>query len=207
VYWGSEETRAVKHEPHHFFASFRASLQDGKMRRYFLANFLLYLALFSLWRFLPVFLERRFDFTASELAYTIAYESVAGAFALFVLMKGAAQRFSPRKAVIIFSTALGIMLGVVVLPASPTSLVWTIPVIGSCIAMVMTNASVLVSNTARPDLQGQTMGNLQAVQVLAEVVVGVGGGMLAASNPALPLYIGGAMAVCCALALVLKARQ
>lgn len=207
VYFYSKETRVAKNTQQHFFASLRVSLEHPRMRRYFLANFFLYLGLFSLWRFLPVFLERHFSFTPSEIAYTMAYQSFAYALTLLLLIKGVAKRLSPRMAVSLFSAALGLMLGIVVIPSSGYSLLWTIPIIGSCVALVMTNSAVMVSNAAEADLQGQTMGNLQAVQVLAEVVVGIGGGLIAASHTALPLYMGGVMALCCTGLLFRRKRD
>lgn len=202
VYFGSEEIKTKKRPKVGFFGTLALSWNNRQLRRYFIANFFVYLGMYAFWRFLPVYLERRFDFTSSSLAYVIAYESVAYALALLWAIKWIAKRFSSKNAVTIFSIFLGLMLVVVVIPSSPYSLYWTIPLIGGSLAIVMTNFSVIVSNAAASGVQGQTMGSLQSVQVFAEVVTGLGGGLIAGANPSLPLYIGAAMAFCSALILI-----
>lgn len=207
VYFGSEEIPRKMKPKIGFFEVFGLIWKNLELRRFFIANFFVYLGMYAFWRFLPVYLERRFNFTSSGLAYAIAYESVAYALALIWLIKPIANRFSSRKIVATFSIFLSIMLIVVVLPSSPYSLIWTIPLVGGCLAIVMTNFSVMVSNAARLDVQGQTMGSLQSVQVCAEVVTALGGGFIAATNPSFPLYIGGAMALISACILMRRQKS
>jgi len=207
VFFGSQETRIKERAKVGFFAAFGLSWNNLQLRRYFIANFFVYLGMYAFWRFLPVFLERQFSFTSSGLAYVIAYESVAYALVLLWIIKLVAKRLSPKASVALFSVFLGAMLVVVVIPSSPYHLIWTIPLIGGSLALVMTNFSVIVSNAADAGVQGQTMGSLQSVQVFAEVITGVGGGFIAAVSPPLPLYIGGAMALICAFILTREKKH
>jgi DHA1 family tetracycline resistance protein-like MFS transporter len=197
VYFQTVETPVTNLKKEGFFGSFKQTLKNVSMRRYFLANFFAYLGMYAFWRFLPVFLERRFQFSSLQLAYVLAYESAAYAVALMVGMKYVSKKATPHAAVSLFSFFMGAMLFIVVLPSSPWYLLVTIPLIGGFIAIIMTNIAVLVSNTAAPGLQGQTMGSLTAVQVLAEVLTSILGGIVASFNPAIPLYMGGAMIFIC----------
>lgn len=195
----SSETRSEKREEMGFFASFRVSMQAPLLRRYFLANFFLYLGMYSFWRFFPVFLERIFNFSTTQLAYVISYEAVAFGFAVLWLVRLFGKWMEPKSLVCLFSLFVSLMLAIVVLPPSPVYLWVTIPILGIVFAVTMTHFSVLISNTADSHFQGQAMGILQAIQLCAEVLTGLAGGAIAAENPALPLYLGSFMALICFL--------
>jgi hypothetical protein len=75
------------------------------------------------------------------------------------------------------------------------------------LAIVITNGAVMISDTADHAHHGQAMGNLQSIQVLAEILTGIVGGMLAASAPGLPLFVGAAMGSACALVLFYLLRK
>lgn len=57
----------------------------------------------------------------------------------------------------------------------------------------MTYSSMLVSDVCSDSFQGQALGMLTSVQVFAEAVTGIGGGVLAGYSSSLPILIGGAM--------------
>ncbi len=201
IYFYSKETLPPGVQRQGFVSSFRENWKNFLIRRYFISNFFVYLGMYACWRFLPVYLQRRFGFSSTGLAYAMAYESVAYALVLLFLMGALSKWMREKISVFLFSIVLGFLLIIVVIPPSPYSLIWSIPLIGGAMAIVMTNFSVLVSNAAPLYLQGQTMGSLQAVQVCAGIVTAAGGGWVAASSPEFPLYIGGVMAMVAALIL------
>jgi MFS transporter, DHA1 family, tetracycline resistance protein len=205
---GSKETRKLSNPVHiSFFRSVMNVFKIPGLKSLYAANFFLALGFFSFFRFFPVFLQRIFDFTSSFLAYTIAYDSIFFAIAVLVIIKPIAKRLSPRFATAIFSVLLGSMFIISVLPSSPYWLFLTVALIGVCLAVSMTNAAVMVSNAVDGEFQGQAMGNLQSIQVSAEVITGIMGGLIAAHVPALPLLIGAGMAVVCSLILFVSRRQ
>ncbi len=83
------------------------------------------------------------------------------------------------------------------IPDSPWALVITIPPIGILISILMTNAAVMVSDAADDRMQGQALGTMQSIQVLAGMCVGVIGGLLGALKPGLPLIAGALMSALC----------
>jgi len=198
VYLMSKETRSKPMRPTGFVQAFRNSWVNREVRSLFAASFLFYLAAYSFWRYFPVFLERRFNFTSSELAYVIAYEALFWALALIWVVKTFSKMQRPVKAVGWFSLGFGVMLGISVLPKSSWNLIWTIPLIGIVQSVVVTMLAVFVSNATDDDAQGQTMGSLQAVQVFAGLVMALCGGVMSAIAPAAPLFVGAAAAVACA---------
>jgi DHA1 family tetracycline resistance protein-like MFS transporter len=182
--------------------SFFKTLKMPSLKNLYLANFFLALGFFSYFRFLPVFLERVFNFTSSQLGYAMVFTSVVMAISAVTLNKLAARYLSPIKSTAIFSFLLAVMLIIVVLPDSPWALLATVPPTGIFLAIAITNGNVIISNEASQDMQGLAMGALVAIQVLAEVLTGVAGGALAASLPSLPLFIGSLMAIICCFILM-----
>lgn len=200
VGWRAEETRKEGRKFPRFWSSFSLCWKNLELRKYYIANFFLYLGIFSYFRFLFVYLERRFDFSATQLGLVMAYDSVFFALALLWLIKRF-SKFTPQKITAYSALFFGITLVIVVIPSSPYSLFWTIPWVGVALALVMTNAAVMVSQAAEAELQGQAMGSLQSIQVTAEVLTAAVGGFLAGTIPQLPLWIGAVMAWICTLIL------
>jgi predicted MFS family arabinose efflux permease len=207
IFFYSKETKAttpLTFEKKPFFRSAFTVFRMPNLKRLYCANFFLALGFFSFFRFFPVYLERRFDFSSTKLAYVIAYNSVAFAFSLLFFIKPLTRYFTAHKTTALFATLLALFFVVAILPASPNAFLWTVPPIGICLAIVITYGSVMISNEAESHFQGQAMGNLQSVQVLAEVITGVLGGVLATLTSYLPLLVGGAMAVICSLILITR---
>ncbi len=209
ILMSSKETKAPKLaiEKQHFLKEQLDLLRIAPLRLIFFANFFIWLSAFSFWRFFPVYLERIFDFSSSQLAYVMVYESVAFAFSLIFLMKPLSERFSSKQTVVLSSLFFGLMLIIAIYPATPYSLILTLPFIGALLAIMLTNASVLVSNTVKLEVHGQAMGTLTSVQVLAELLSAIVGGVLAVLLPSLPVIIGGVMAGIGALFLLERKKR
>jgi MFS family permease len=103
--------------------------------------------------------------------------------------------------------ALALMLAILVIPESPWGLVMTIPPIGILISLLMTNAAVMVSDAADDRMQGQALGTMQSIQVLAGMCVGVIGGLLGALKPGFPLLAGAVMAAVCGYLLIMRRKN
>lgn len=199
---GSEETLQVKkQEKSSFLKLFSYIFRTPSLRIGYLANFLLALGFFSFFRFMPVYLERMFDFSISQLAYAMVYNSVIFAASLLFFVNPLSKLFSTRTLLGVSSLLLGISFIIFVIPQNSDAIYGTIPFVGLCLAISMTNGSVFISDMAEKNAQGEAMGSLQAVQVSAEIVTGIGGGLIASSFPFLPLCIGSVMAVGCFVVL------
>lgn len=193
----STETKRHANRKISFFQGMKMSWSDPVLKKFYIANFLLYFALYAFWNCLGIYLQRRFDFSTTGLAYVMAYNSFFFALGLLFLVQPLAKRMKPFINTAWGAFALAAMLVILVLPDNPWGLVATIPPIGLLLSILMTNAAVMVSDAADATVQGQALGTLQSIQVMSGMFVGVIGGLLAALRPDLPLWVGAAMAGLC----------
>ena len=208
IYWGSKETLKRKPEGNwQFFSSMWSGLKRPKLKGFYVANFFLALGYFAFFRFFPVFLERQFNFTPSQLSYVMVYDSLAIAAGVIWLIPFLSKRLKPIESLSLFAFLLAVSFIICLLFKSPYMLLITLLPVGFCLAVVITNGSLLISNTASQLFQGQAMGTLTSVQVLAEIFTGLAGGPLAAFTMTLPLYIGAAMAIVGSLILFRSIRK
>lgn len=165
------------------------------LRIYYIANFLIYFGIYSFFNCLAIYLERRFDFTTTYLAYVMSYDSFFFAIGLLTLVRLLARRWSAGQITQVFALIFGSLLILLLVPKHVTGLIYTIPPIGMTLAVLMTHAAVMVSNGTEDELQGQALGLLQSVQVFAGMSVGIIGGILAGWKPELPLVCGALVAI------------
>jgi DHA1 family tetracycline resistance protein-like MFS transporter len=178
-----------------FFNSISHSLAGRGIKRFYIANFFLALGYFAFFRFFPVFLERQFNFNPSMLSYVMVYNSLAIAVGVIWLVPLLSKHLKTIHSLSLFALLLAATFIICLLPASTYALWITIPPLGFCLAVVITNGSLLISNEAAQQFQGQAMGTLTSVQVLAEIFTGLAGGPLAAYTMSLPLYLGAGMSI------------
>jgi MFS transporter, DHA1 family, tetracycline resistance protein len=177
------------------------------IKRFYVANFFLALGYFAFFRFFPVFLERQFNFNPSMLSYVMVYDSLAIAAGFIWLVPFLSKHLKPIQSLSLFAFLLAATFIICLLPASTYALMITIPPLGVCLAVVITNGSLLISNEAAQQFQGQAMGTLTSVQVLAEIFTGLAGGPLAAYTMSLPLYLGAGMSIVGGLILLHAMRR
>jgi DHA1 family tetracycline resistance protein-like MFS transporter len=183
------------------FKTMWSGMDRPKLKGLLIANFFLALSYFTFFRFFPVFLERQFGLNASQLSYVMVYNSLMIGVGVLWLVPFLSKRVKPIQSLCLFSLLLALSFVLCLLPASPWALLFTLVPLGLCLAVVITYGALLISNTAPQNFQGQALGTLTSVQVFAEIITGLGGGFLAASTVSLPLFIGSAMAIICALLL------
>lgn len=171
------------------------------LKRFYLANFFVALAYFAFFRFFPVFLERRFNFSPSLLSFVMIYDSLAIAAGVIWLVPFLSKRLKPVQSLCLFAFLFALSMFVSLLPSNPYALFGTLLPLGLCLAVVITNGALLISNTASEHFQGQALGTLTSFQVLAEILTGLAGGPIAAYAVNFPLYLGAAMAAICSLIL------
>lgn len=210
IYRYSEET--LKEKPLGKWNPFARAMRPIKtankaLKRFYIANFFLALGYFAFFRFFPVFLERQFNFTPSVLSYVMVYNSLAIAAGVIWLVPFLSKRLKPIESLALLAFLLAVTFVLCSISTSPYALIFTLPPLGFCLAVVITNGALLISNTAAKQFQGQALGTLTSVQVLAEVITGLAGGALAAYATTLPLYIGAAMAVICSMILLKNIRR
>jgi MFS family permease len=205
IYFYSKETLEKTHDrPWHFFQDMRHLFKSPSLRRFYWANFFLALGTFSFFRFFPVFLEKIFSFTPSQLSYVMVYDSLAIGAGVVWLIPFLSRKLPTKTSLVLFSFLFALTSILCLLPSSPYALIWTLPPLGICLAVIITKGALLISDEVSIRFQGAAMGLLTSVQVLAEMLTGLMGGSLAAYHIALPLYIGSLMALACSLLLLRK---
>lgn len=184
-----------------FFSFLSKNLKTPKIRVFYLCNLLLALGYFAYFRFLPVFLERRFGFSPATLSYEMVYTSFSLMLGVVFLIPWLAKRLKPIRILCLFSFLLAFSFVSVVLPTNVYALIFTIPLVGLCLGVVITHSSLLISNAAESHVQGQALGVLTSVQTLAEIATGILGSVLAVGIFTLPIYIGAVMIFLCGILL------
>lgn len=205
IFWKAKETlkeKSVDRTP--FFRALKAGFKQTKIMRFFLANFFLAISYFAYLRFFPVFLQQKFHFDAAWLSYIMCYDSIAIAIGVLWLVPHLAKRWPVMRTLRLFSLLLSIAIIISFLPPTPYALLLTLPPVGICMAVVITNGALLISDSVSHRMQGLALGTLTSVEVLAEIFTGLIGGPLAASFYELPLYVGAGMAGICFLILILS---
>ncbi|MBM3198483.1 MAG: MFS transporter [Chlamydiae bacterium] len=188
----SEETKVASVQAYRRekWKTFYRSIRNSPLYKLFLVNFLLAMGYYSYFRFFPVHAESRYSFDAAMLGYTIAYGSLTFAFFSAFCLKKIAKWFPPQRAVGFFSLLLSVSLLFALWPSSPWSVLGTMLPINLSLAVIMTYAAVLISDASPAESQGRMFGVLTAVQVLAEILTGLIGGVLAGYAPYLPMLMG-----------------
>ncbi len=208
IYFTSRETLKLRgKEKWHFFSSALAGFKRPRLPVLYFANFFLALGYFSFFRFFPVFLERRFDFSAAQLANVMVYSSIMIMFGVIWLIPFLTKRMTALHSLALFALLTPLAFMAALLIRSPHMLWWVIPPIGLCLAVLITNGSVIISSIAPKNFQGQALGTLTSVQVLAEFFTGLFGGAIASDKGLLPMIIGAGMSVVAACILFFLGRR
>lgn len=208
IYFCSTETLQRKKEGNwDFFSSIAKELKRPKLPKLYLANLFLALGYFSFFRFLPVYLKDQFDFSPSYLSFVMVYGSFAMILGILCLVPVLAKTFSSISILSVFSAIFATLLLICIWPSTPFAVWLTIPLLGVCLAVTITNGSLIISNATSGELQGQALGTLTSVQVLAEALTGIFGGMFAAEQSALPLVVGAATSLLCTAVILINKRS
>jgi predicted MFS family arabinose efflux permease len=173
------------------------------LRRVYLANFVLYLAIFGFFRVYPMYLINRFHMDVARESLFVAWVAVPIVVANLGLVGWLARRLTPRQTAARTAPVLAVALAAIVIPQVQGALWVTLGVTALAAAICLPAAAAIVSAAVTPDQQGSALGTNQSLQVGAEAITGVAGGLLAALSIRLPLDT---MAVLALVAAALLAR-
>jgi DHA1 family tetracycline resistance protein-like MFS transporter len=185
------------------FRSLRDAGRPGPLRRVYLANFVLYLAIFGFFRVYPMYLINRFHMDVARESLFVAWVAVPIVAANLGLVGWLARRLTPRQTAARTAPVLAVALAAIVIPHVQGALWVTLGVTGLAAAICLPAAAAIVSAAVPPDQQGSALGSNQSLQVGAEAITGLAGGLLAALSIRLPLDT---VAVLALLAAALLAR-
>jgi DHA1 family tetracycline resistance protein-like MFS transporter len=181
------------------FASLADAFRPGRLRRLYLANFVLYLAIFGFFRVYPMYLVNRFHMTVSRESLFVAWVAVPIVAANAGIVSWLAKRMTSLRTLTLGAGVLAVVMATIVIPSSEGPLWVTLGATALVVAVCLPAAATIVSEAAEPEQQGRALGSNQSLQVGAEALSGLGGGLLAAIADVLPLS---AMAALAAIACV-----
>jgi DHA1 family tetracycline resistance protein-like MFS transporter len=185
----------------------RSVVTNAALRRYFLVNATLYLAIFGFFRSYPMYLVGRFGFGVSRVSDFVAWVGVPIVIANLWLTGALSRRFALRPLTVWSAVLAGLSIASVAVVARPAGLWPTLFLAGLFVALVLPGCATLLSNAAPQSEQGTVMGDNQAVLVAAEALSGLVSGALAAAATGLPLATWGAVALAGAVLLALPRRD
>ncbi|MDN3504300.1 MAG: MFS transporter [Rhabdochlamydiaceae bacterium] len=152
---------------------------DKQMRLYYLLTFITCCAKFGFFRFLPLYLTEQFSLSTKTIALVISF----GALPMFLNTLFFLPRFLKRYTVNqIFKVSSIVYCPMSLVLLFVTDFNWIWPVVFFtfiCSSFSMMTLMPIISNQAPENRQGGVMGNNMSVLLLAQIVIGPIGGLLA----------------------------
>lgn len=185
------------------FTNLAGVFTDRRIRMLYLINFLLYLAIFGFFRCYPMYLVDEFHLGVSRESEYIAWVGVPIVLANLWLTGYLAKHFTTRALTFWPGLLTGIFMIVVVVPPNRAALWVTLFLTSLALAICLPSCATMLSTAVGEADQGRVMGNNQALQVGAESLSGLLGGLLAAIMVKLSLVVLGIVAIAAAGVLLL----
>lgn len=179
---------------------------NPRLRALYWLNFLFYLAIFGFFRCYPMYLVDQFHLGVSRVSEFIAWVGVPIVLANLWLTTFLSARFAIKTIAVWSGFLTGIFMLMVVLPRQLNALWVTLFLTSAALALSLPSCATLLSTAANQDDQGRVMGNNQALQVGAEALSGIIGGLLAAVMMKLSLIVLAAIAILAALLLKFRSK-
>jgi len=176
-------------------------------RALLVVNFVIYLGIDFVFQFNPVYFVQTWSFTSSQIGWFMSYLSLSMVATQWLLVAPIGRRWLPRAVTAATALALGLLLGIQVVPADWFWLYAILPAVGATMALATTNMTALLSNTAPDDAQGRMLGVAHSVRVLGSAVLCVAGGWLAGMSAKAPILLGAAASIVAAGLLVWGGRR
>ncbi len=189
------------------FTNLVGVVTNRRLRPLYWLNFLFYLAIFGFFRCYPMYLVDEYHLGVSRISEFVAWVGVPIVLANLWLTGFLSARFATRTLTVWSGLLTGVMMIVVVVPRPLKALWVTLFLASAALALCLPSCATLLSAAAGNADQGRVMGNNQALQVGAEALSGVIGGLLAAIFVKLSLIVLGAVAVLAAVLLHLQSKR
>lgn len=200
VWRGFKETGNLRPhaEPGGIFAFLKA-ISNARLRRFYVVNGLIYLAIFGFFRSYPMYIESRFHLGIESLSWLIAWVSVPIVLANLWITGMVSARFDVRNIAQWSAAAVGVSMMIIVLPDGVNWLWITLALTAMSLALCLPSSATMLSLAANEDEQGSVLGNNQSIQVGAEAVSGLAAGLLASIDLSLPLVVLGGVSIVAAV--------
>jgi predicted MFS family arabinose efflux permease len=188
------------------FTNLAGVFTNRRLRGLYWMNFLFYLAIFGFFRCYPMYLVDEYHLGVSRVSEFVAWVGVPIAISNLWLTSFLSSRFAIKSIAIWSGFLTGVLMILVVVPRPMRALWLTLFLTSAALALCLPSCATLLSAAAGKSDQGRVMGNNQALQVGAEALSGVVGGLLAAILVKLSLIVLGAVAILAAVLLQVSAQ-
>jgi MFS family permease len=158
----------------------RAVFRPGRIRILYFVNFAFYLGIFGFFRCYPMYIVDEFHLDVSKVSELIAWVAVPIIIGSLWLAGILTSRFPIALVTIWSGVVTALTMALIVIPSSPAALWVTLFLTGLPLSVCLASCPAMLSVSVSPQEQGSVLGNNQAIQVLAESVSGVIGGLVAA---------------------------
>jgi predicted MFS family arabinose efflux permease len=189
------------------FSNLVAVITDRPLRPLYWLNFLYYLAIFGFFRCYPMYLVDRYHLGVSRISEFVAWVGAPIVLSNLWLTSFLSARMAIKTLAIWAGLLTGVFMIVVVVPRPLAALWVTLFLTSAALALCLPSCATLLSTAASPTEQGRVMGNNQALQVGAEALSGIIGGLLAALMVKLSLIVFGAIAIAAAVLMKMHSRS
>ena len=184
------------------FTNLSTIFTDLPIRRVYLVNFIIYLALFGFYRVIQMYMVGEWHFPTDKVTLYYAFLAVIAGIANTFFFGPLSKRFGLKQITIWCATIGGLFIISIVIPKSEISYWFTAGPAAFITVMAVAGCGAYLSTLVRPERQGRVLGNNLALQVGAESMSAALGGFLAAILIPLPLLFYGTLSVLGGLLLI-----
>ncbi|GAB4184848.1 MAG: hypothetical protein Tsb0015_01390 [Simkaniaceae bacterium] len=189
------------------FVNIKNVFIERKIRKYYFANFFIYLAIFGFFRAYPMYLVDQFHLNVGKLAEFVAWVSVPIIFVNLYFSGLFSKKWNPKHMLIGASIFASAFIFLVVLPAKVQALWITLFLSASAIAFSLPSCPALLSSLVSERIQGRVMENNQSLEFAAEAVSGLTAGIIASFFFKLPMIVFAGCALLGAMILLLSHKK
>ncbi|TAE51456.1 MAG: MFS transporter [Bacteroidetes bacterium] len=140
-------------------------------------------------QFFQVYLIQKLAYDSTYIGYLFTGIGVLGAITQGLIVRVLSKKVDSRTLITFVLPILGVGYLITLLPEVRWQVFLTIPFIAIPQGLINPNFSSMVSNTAPPHLQGETLGMLQSVQSVAQIIALLLGGYMAGLFVSAPMWI------------------
>jgi DHA1 family tetracycline resistance protein-like MFS transporter len=169
--------------------NFTQVFHKNNLRPYYFANFISYIACFGILRVELIYMQEYFQLSQFQISIFYSYASVIAMIANFLITPFLLKSLSVRKIVLLAGFAAFLSGIIFILPTNKAYLWVTTGLIGFFVPITVAMIGALISNRAEVQNQGAVMGNNQSLQVLAEAVSAIVGGLIFSLSPKIPFIV------------------
>ncbi len=171
------------------FRNIAKALRLENLRTMFIVMFLHSLGFSFFTQFFQVFLIQKFSFDHVQIGNIFAYVGAWIAITQGIATRIVARFMSPRKVVAISILALSIFLLMVIIPSSPSSMYFIMPLVALAQGLTFPNSTSIISNLGGKESQGEILGINQSIQSLALAISPLVAGIIVSFNMNLPIIM------------------